>query len=140
MGIDYSVAIGVGVDDDKITYDSLTDYAKQELLEMFKDNGCMESKFGEYYDNVLGWSKVPQAELEYELQEYYEEVKHGEDFLYDLGLTEYEGSLFAGWYGYRGVGINLNIYTIKEDVEKAVQEFKKVVNLEPELFSGVLVS
>lgn len=140
MGVDYSVAIGVGVDDSEITYETITEFAKQELLEIFKDNGYMEGKFGEYYDDELGWSKVPKDELEDALEEYYEEVKHGEDFLYGLGLTEIEANFYSGWCGYRGVGINLNIETIKEDVDNAVQEFKKVVNLEPVLFTGVLVS
>lgn len=140
MGIDYSPVLGVGVDSSEITYESLTDFAKKELLELFIDNGYMEGKFGDYYDDELIWSNVPQDDLEVELEEFFECHSADYDFIYDLGLTEYEGNLYSGWEGYRGVGINLNIETIKEDVEKAVQEVKKVVNLEPVLFTGVLVS
>lgn len=140
MGIDYSPVLGVGVDSSEITYKSLTDFAKKELLELFIDKGCMEGKFGDYYDDELIWSNVPKDDLEAALKEYYEEVKMDEDFLYDLGLCEREANYYSGWYGHMGVGINLNIETIKEDVEEAVQEFKKVVNLEPVLFTGVLVS
>lgn len=140
MGIDYSPVLGVGVDSDNIVYETLTEFAKKELLELFIDNGHMEGQFGEYYDDELIWSNVPKDELEQALEEYYEDVKISNYFLYDLGLTEHEGNLYSGWEGYRGVPIRLNIETIKEDVEKAVQEFKKVVNLEPILFTGVLVS
>ena len=140
MGIDYSPVLGVGVDISEITYENLTEFAKKELLEMFIDNGYMEGKFGDYYDDELIWSNVPKDDLEAALKEYYEEVKIDEDFLYDLGLCEREANYYSGWYGRMGVGINLNIETIKEDVEKAVQEFQKVVNLEPVLFTGVLVS
>lgn len=140
MGIDYSPVLGVGVYSSKITYENLTEFAKKELLEMFIDNGYMEDKFGDYYDDELIWSNVPKDDLGAALKEYYEEVKMDEDFLYDLGLCEREADYYSGWYGHIGVGINLNIETIKEDVEKAVQEFQKVVNLEPVLFTGVLVS
>lgn len=140
MGVDHSAVLGVGVDFDEITYNTLTDFAKQELLEIFKDEGYMEGKFGEYYDDELGWDNVPQDELLHELEDFYNQVKDGEDFLYNLGLCEKEANYYSGWVGHVGVGINLNIDTIKEDVEKAVQEFKKVVNLEPVLFQGVLVS
>lgn len=140
MGIDYSPVLGVGVDSYEITYENLTEYAKKELLELFIDAGYMEGKFGEYYDDELIWSNVPKEELEAELQEFFECNSEDYGFIYDLGLTEFEGNIYSGWKGHRGVGINLNIDTIKQDVEDAVQEFKKVLNLEPVLFSGVLVS
>ena len=131
MGVDYSVAIGVGVEDSKITYEVLTDEAKSKLRSILFETSSLEDLEAYREDSDL---------LEDALSELFDEVKHGEDFLYDLGLTKYEGNLFSGRYGYCGVGIYLNIDTIKEDVEKAVQEFKKVVKLEPELFSGVLIS
>ena len=140
MGIDYSPVLGVGVDSDKITYDTLTEYAKQDLIERFIDNGYMEGKFGDFYDDELIWDLVPKDELEQALEDYYEDVKFGDDFLYDLGLCEREANHYSGWHGNVGVGIRLNIDTIKEDVDRAALEFKKVVNLEPELFSGVLIS
>lgn len=140
MGIDYSPVLGVGVDSSEITYENLTEFAKKELIELFVDEGYMEGKFGEYYDDEMIWSNVPKDELENELKDFFECHSVDYDFIYGLGLTEYEGNLYSGWEGYRGVGVKLNIETIKEDVENAVQEFKKVVNLEPELFTGVLVS
>lgn len=140
MGIDYSPVLGVGVDSSEITYENLTEFAKKELLELFIDNGYMEGKFGEYYDDESCWDNVPQEELLQELEDFYDQVKDNDDFLYNLGLCEREANYYSGWFGHIGVGINLNIETIKEDVEKAVQEFKKVVNLEPVLFNGVLVS
>lgn len=139
MGIDYSPVLGVGVDQEEITYQVLTEFAKNELLEMFKDYGSMEIHFEELYDDELGWSKVPKEDLESALEDFYAEVKFGEGFLYDLGLTELEGNYYSGWYGNVGVGISLNIDGMKEQVESAVNEFKKVVNLEPEIFTGVLV-
>lgn len=140
MGIYYSVAIGVGVDNDEITYNTLTDYAKKALLVLYKDNGHMEKQFSEYYDDEQLWDLVPEDELKEALSDFFDDGANEYAFMYDIGLSEYEGNLYSGWIGYRGVGINLNIETIKQDVENAIQEFKKVVNLEPVLFSGVLVS
>lgn len=139
MGIDYSPVLGVGVDQEEITYHVLTEFAKNELLVMFKNYGRMEIHFEEFYDDELGWSKVPKEDLESALEDFYEDVKFSEDFLYDLGLTEREANLYSGWCGNVGVGISLNIDGMKEQVESAVNEFKKIVNLEPEIFTGVLV-
>lgn len=140
MGIDYSPVVGVGVDFDEITYDSLTDFAKKELLELFIDAGFMQGKFGEYYDDEAIWSNVPKDELEDELKEFFECNSEGYDFLHDLGLTELSGNLYSGWKDKIGVGIDLSIDTIKQEVEEATEAFKKVINLEPQLFVGVLVS
>lgn len=124
MSISYYPVLGVGVPDEDIKFNSLTEYTKSLLKELLEDL--------EQYED--------EDALNEALEELYEDIKDGEDFLYDLGLDEYEGNLFSGWIGHRGVGVELNIDTIKEDVEKAVQKFKKLVNLEPELFYGVLVS
>lgn len=140
MGIDYSPVVGVGVDFDEINYDSLTDFAKKELLELFIDAGFMQGKFGEYYDDEAIWSNVPKDELEDELKEFFECNSEDYDFLHDLGLTELSGNLYSGRKDEIGVGIDLSIDTIKQEVEKATEAFKKVVNLEPQLFVGVLVS
>lgn len=140
MGIDYSPVVGVGVDFDEITYDSLTDFAKKELLELFIATGFMQGKFGEYCDDEAIWSNVPKDELEDELKEFFECNSEDYDFLHDLGLTELSGNLYSGWKDKIGVGIDLSIDTIKQEVEEATEAFKKVVNLEPQLFVGVLVS
>ena len=129
MNISYDLVLGVGVLDKDIKFDFLTEYTKGLLKELLFEQTSLENL--EQYEDEDALTEA--------LEELYEEIKHGEDFLYDLGLDEYEGNLFSGWIGRRGVGIKLNIDTIKEDVEKAVQEFKKIVNLEPELFYGVLV-
>lgn len=140
MGIDYSPVVGVGVDFDEITYDSLTDFAKKELLELFIDAGFMQGKFGEYYDDETIWSNVPKDELEDELKEFFECNSEDYDFLHNLRLTELSGNLYSGWKDKIGVSVDLSIDTIKQEVEEATEAFKKVVNLEPQLFVGVLVS
>lgn len=140
MGIDYSPVVGVGADFDEITYDSLTDFAKKELLELFIDADFMQIKFSEYYDDETIWSNVPKDELEDELKEFFECNSEDYDFLHNLGLTELSGNLYSGWKDKIGVGINLSIDTIKQEVEEATEAFKKVINLEPQLFVGVLVS
>ena len=140
MSIDYSPVIGVGVDIDEITYESLTDYAKQQLLEWFEQTDQYKDIVNEYCGEDGEWLQSHTEIIQSALEDFYEEVKMGNDFLYELGLDEREANYFSGWYGNIGVSISLNIETIKEDVAKAVEEFKKVVNLEPVLFTGVLVS
>lgn len=126
MSVDYVAVVGVGVEDSRLTYNNLTDYTKSLLKSILFETTSLEELEG-----------LDEGDMNEKLEELYEEIKSGEDFLYDLGLDSITGNMFSGRIGYRGIGIELNIDTIKEDVEKAKEQFKKIVNLEPELFCDV---
>lgn len=123
MGIDYSVALGVGVDNDEIAYENLTEHGKNIIRNIYTEAQNLTRVLDE--DDVSEW--FLENTNEYDLH-------------YELGLTEFEGNLYSGWVGMRGVGFKLDIDNIATNVEKAKEEFKKVVNIEPEMFCGVLVS
>ena len=126
MSVDYDAVVGVGVEDSRITYNNLTDYTKSLLKSILFETTSLEEL-----------EDLDEDDMDEKLEELYEEIKSGEDFLCDLGLDSITGNMFTGRIGYRGVGIRLNIDTIKEDVEKAKEKFKKIVNLEPEFFCDV---
>ena len=113
MSINYTSVIGVGVEEDEITYQSLTQHGKNIILDVISkydlevDEECLPEWFS---DNI---------------DEY--------DLFYELGLETNTGNYFSGETGYRGVDVDLN------NIEQAKQEFRKVVDLEPEVFNGVLV-
>ena len=113
MSINYTSVVGVGVMEDEITYESLTQYGKNIVLNIISD--C---------DLEVDEEDLP----EWFLENVYEYEIH-----YSLALLKNTGNYFTGEKGYRGVSVDLN------NVDKAKEEFRKVVNLEPEVFNGVLV-
>lgn len=113
MSINYSSVIGVGVLEDEIDYNSLTQHGKNIILDIIND-----------YD----------LEVEEEdLSAWFSENIGEYDLWYYLGLEQNTGNYFSGQTGYRGVEVGLN------NIEEAKEQFKKIVNLEPEVFNGVLV-
>lgn len=113
MSINYTSVVGVGVMEDEITYQSLTQYGKNIVLDIINDS---------------------DLEVEEEdLPEWFLENVHGYDIHYSLGLLKNTGNYFSGETGYRGVDVDLT------NIDKAKEEFRKVVDLEPEVFNGVLV-
>ena len=113
MSVNYISKVGVGVYEDEITYTSLTEHGKNIVKDIISDYDLEvnEEDLNEWFlDNV------------------------GEYDIFDiLGLQVNTGNYFTGEKGYRGVDVNLN------NPEPAKEEFKKVVNLEPKIFNGVLV-
>ena len=113
MSVNYISKVGVGVPEDDITYNNLTEYGKSIVKDIISD---YELEVDE--EDLNGW--------------FSENV--GEYDIFDiLGLQVNTGNYFTGEEGYRGVDVNLN------NPEPAKEEFKKVVNLEPKIFNGVLV-
>ena len=55
------------------------------------------------------------------------------DLWYELSLEQNTGNYFTGETGYRGVSVDLN------NIQKAKDQFKNIVELEPEVFNDVLV-
>lgn len=128
MGVDYSPVLGVGVDQEDIKFDVLTEKGKNIIRCIYKDARSDLDEFGcDDSDEALSdWFDDNVCEC---------------DLFYELGLTEYTGNLFAGWYGSRGVPVNVYDLLNGEDVaSKAKEEFLSIVNLEPKIFYGVLVS
>lgn len=143
MGVSYSAVIGVGVDDDSIKLSDLTDNGLLILKEWFDESESFQSLLDEYRtdDEAEEVFNIPEDEYKDALEDYFEYACSEEDFLCEgLGLCAITGNLYQGWFGYRGINVNLNIETLSEDVVKATNKFKKVLKCEPELFHGVIVS
>lgn len=128
MGVGYSPVLGVGVDQDEITFNTLTEFGKNIIRGIFKDQRRDLDEFGcDCSDSTVS--------------EWFDENIHEHDLYYELGLTEYTGNLFSGWYGERGVPVSVYKLLDGEDVgEQAKVLFASIVNLEPKVFYGVLVS
>lgn len=114
MSVNYTSVVGVGVMEDELDYTSLTEQSKKLIKDIYYNDFCgdgNEEDIADWFSENIG---------EYELW-------------YELGLEKNTGNYFTGETGYRGVEVNLN------DMESAKEEFRKIVNLEPEVFNGVLV-
>jgi len=124
MGIDYSPVLGIGVNQDDITYDVLTEDAKQVVRNSYNNYFCGDP-----------------TENEDVYAEWFEENVHEYELFDQLGLDCYFGNLFSGWYGKRGVKVSLEDLVRGENaVLIAKLAFLKVVNLKPKLFHDVLIS
>ena len=139
MGIDYKAASGVGVRYEDIKYDHLTKKAKETLYEFFVDS--------EYYTEACEehcpegeWLGNPQVLLKPYIEEYWENMGWIKlEFLDNLGLTEVSNWGFDGDIDMIGTPFYAKISTYKEDLEKAIKDFKEVLNVEPEIFNGFYI-
>ena len=128
MSINYTSVVGVGVMEDELDYTSLTEQSKKLIKDIYIDSLSEEESYedGERISNEDLLKDVDLVEWflnnigEYELW-------------YELGLEKNTGNYFTGDKGYRGVYVGLN------NIESAKEEFRKIVNLEPDVFNGVLV-
>ena len=128
MSVNYTSVVGVGVMEDELDYTSLTEQSKELIQDIYFDSLSEEETYedGERISNEGLLKDVDLVEWflnnigEYELW-------------YELGLEKNTGNYFTGDKGYRGVDVDLN------NIESAKEEFRKIVNLEPEVFNGVLV-
>lgn len=113
MSINYTSVIGVGVMEDEIAYSTLTEQSKNIVKEIIRD-----------YDLDVS---------EEDMNDWFSDNIWEYDIFDVLGLNKDTGNYFSGETGYRGVSVDLN------NIEKSKEEFRKIVNLEPEVFNGVLV-
>ena len=128
MSVNYTSVVGVGVMEDELDYTSLTEQSKKLIQDIYIDSLSEEETYedGERISNEDLLKDVDLVEWflnnigEYELW-------------YELGLEKNTGNYFTGDKGYRGVDVDLN------NIESAKEGFRKIVNLEPEVFNGVLV-
>ena len=141
MGIDYTPVLGVGVDYDDVTFESLTEYAKCELIDNFNGSVYWERLEAKYYVDDVDHTDIPNDVFNEALEEYFYEVCWDDDFLYELGLTAKTGSYYSGVMYEVGVRVSLSdLDNVQQEVNKAKETFKKILNLEPCVFHGVLVS
>ena len=128
MSVNYTSVVGVGVMEDDLDYTSLTEQSKKLIQDIYIDSLSEEETYedGERISNEDLLKDVDLVDWflnnigEYELW-------------YELGLEKNTGNYFTGEKGYRGVSVDLN------NIESAKEEFRKIVNLEPKVFNGVLV-
>ena len=129
MSINYTSVIGVGVAEDVITYQALTEQSKNIVKAAYLDSLPEEETYDEDGDRLSNEDLLDDVDLE----EWFSENIYEYDLFYELGLENNTGNYFTGEKGYRGVSVDLN------NIESAKEEFRKVINLEPEVFNGVLV-
>lgn len=146
MSVDYTAVIGVGVDYEDVTYETLTIEGKNVVLDIFKGSDQYLMMVDDYITTLehepdfVTFSDIPQEIVDRHLYDFWYDYLYEYDILYELGLNAETGSYFSGDMCDLGVRVALDIKVMAEQVEIAKQTFKKVINLEPELFMGVLVS
>lgn len=129
MSVNYTSLVGVGVMEDDIDYTSLTEESKKLIQDIYLDSLSEEDTYDE------DGERIPNEDLlkEVDLIEWFSNNIGEYDLWYELGLESNTGNYFSGEKGYRGVDVDLT------NIDSAKEEFRKVVNLEPEVFNGVLV-
>ena len=129
MSISYTSVIGVGVAEDGITYRSLTEQSKNIIKVVYLDSLTEEETYDENGDRISDEQLLDAVDLE----EWFSENIGEYDLWYELGLENNTGNNLSGETGYRGIEVDLN------NIEGCKAEFRKIVDLEPEVFNGVLV-
>ena len=129
MSVNYTSVIGVGVVENDITYRSLTEQSKNTVKSAYLDSLSEEETYDENGDRISNEGLLNDVDLE----EWFSENIYEYDFFYELGLEKNTGNYFSGETGYRGIEVDLN------NIEGCKAEFRKIVDLEPEVFKGVLV-
>lgn len=139
MGVDYKAVFGVGVREKDIKFSTLTLQGKQTVLEYCECE--LQAVHGLVYD-YLGEVFLNDESSEL-LDEWFAENKYEYDLFCHLGLAYYTGNCYSGDVEWRGVRVDvtgMNLSQASLNIEYAVRDFKSVVNLEPVLFSEVLIS
>ena len=128
MSVNYTSVVGVGVMEDQLDYTSLTEQSKKLIKDIYLDTLSQES----FYEDG---ERISNEDLlkDVDLDEWFSNNIYEYDLWYELGLEKNTGNYFTGEKGYRGVSVDLN------NIESAKEEFRKIFNLEPEVFNGVLV-
>lgn len=129
MSVNYTSVIGIGVAEDDITYRSLTEQSKNIIKAAYLDSLTEEETYDENGYRLTDEHLLDDVDLE----EWFSENIYEYDLFYELGLENNTGNYFTGEKGYRGIEVVLN------SIEGCKAEFRKIVDLEPELFNGVLV-
>ena len=129
MSVNYTSVVGVGVMEDELDYTSLTEESKKLIQDIYIDSLSEEETYDEDGERVSNEDLLKEVDL----IEWFSNNIGEYELWYELGLEKNTGNYFTGDKGYRGVDVDLN------NIESAKDEFRKIVNLEPEVFNGVLV-
>ena len=129
MSVNYTSVIGVGVAEDDITYQTLTEQSKNIVKAVYLDSLPEEETYDEDGDRISNEDLLDDVDLE----EWFSENIGEYDLFYELGLEKNTGNYYSGEKGYRGIEVDLN------NIEGCKAEFRKIVDLEPEVFNGVSV-
>lgn len=116
MGIDYRIVQVVGVDYDKLTFENMTEEAKQVVRESYQ-----------WFIENSGFDPLDDEEL----GEWLEEDYHKTEFITeDLGFDTC-GNGFSGDMWFAGVSFEVSLGNTQSSIDDAVKLFKKYFNLEP---------
>ena len=129
MSVNYTSVIGVGVMEDELDYTSLTEQSKKLIQDIYIDSLSEEETYDEDGERISNEDLLKDVDLD----DWFSNNIYEYDLWYELGLQENTGNYFTGEKGYRGVSVDLN------NIESAKEDFRKIVDLEPEVFNGVLV-
>ncbi len=129
MSVNYTSVVGVGVMEDELDYTRLTDQSKKLIQDIYIDSLSEEESYDEDGERISNEDLIKDVDL----VEWFSNNIGEYDLWYELGLQKDTGNYFTGEKGYRGVVVDLN------NIESAKEEFRKIVNLEPEVFNAVLV-
>ena len=139
MGIDYSAASGVGVTYEDIKYEHLTEESKSVLYDWFVDSRYYKEACKEHCPEGE-WLGSPEILLKPYIEEFWENLGYEKiEFFDNLGFTEVSNWGFDGDIDMIGVPFYAKISTYKEDLDEAITKFKKVLNVEPEIFNGFYI-
>lgn len=117
MGIDYRVVQVVGVDYDKLTFENMTEDAKQLVRENYQ-----------WFIENSGFDPLDDEEL----SEWFEGVYRNREFIVeDLGFDTC-GNGFSGDVWFAGVSFEVSLSNTQGSIDDAVKLFKKYFNLEPD--------
>lgn len=135
MSEDYYSVVGIGVRESDITWGSLTRLSKDKIIRVWKEGlDCFD--FCDDDGNFIMSLEDIDGIME---DHWFEENLQSHNLWSVIGLDTYTGSNYFRHGGYRGIGLNLNTSSLKEDVDLTIQEFKSIVNLDPIIFNDVLV-
>ena len=129
MSVNYTSVIGVGVPEEDITYKSLTDQSKKIIQDVYIDSLSQEYLYDEDGERISDKDLLDDVDL----NEWFLDNICEYDLWCELGLDANTGNYLTGEKGFLGVDVDLN------NSQEAKDQFKKIVNLEPEVFNGVLV-
>ena len=139
MGIDYSAASGVGVTYEDIKYEHLTEEPKSVLYDWFVDSRYYKEACKEHCPDYE-WGENKAEILKPYIEEFWENLGYEKiEFFDNLGFTEVSNWGFDGDIDMIGVPFYAKISTYKEDLDEAITKFKKVLNVEPEIFNGFYI-
>jgi hypothetical protein len=134
MSVNYSAVVLIGVDYDNLTYEELTDAAKEMVREDVREASKSMYEINEYL-TIINQDEV-EKEWEAAAEELFNDNKL--EICHEwFGFNGVIGNYFSGLIDYVGIEVILDQ---NRNYEKEVDQVMKYVKLKPDLHHGVLVS